>query len=292
VRILVTGASGFSGSALSRTLLAQGHHVFAAVGRGVGRLEPGEGAGRLEVLPGDLSADLALPTRLDAIVHAAARSPAPGVTPQDLQRDNVIATRRIVEHAVRAAVPKVIFFSSLSLYGRINAPVVDEDTPVTEPDQYGITKRVGEEMLAATGDALHSLSIRLPGVIGRRPVRNWLANVLAAAREGAEITIYNPEARFNNAVHVSDLGRWIAALLQRTWQGHDAVTIAAAGDIPVGEAVRDLVRAFGNRSAIRVDPARKASFLVSSERARLRYGYRPMHIAEMLRVFAEENREP
>ena len=290
MHVLVTGAGGFSGAEITLGLLRRGHRVTAVVGSTRGRLSAGaEQLGALSVITGDLSLDITLPDGLDAIVHAAARSPMPGVTIDGLVRDNVLATQRLVLLAKRLGVRKFVYFSSLSIYGRIETPIVDEATPVLDPDAYGQTKRLGEELVVAGSDSLASLAIRLPGVIGRGSVRNWLTNVLVAAREGREIAVFNPDAPFNNAVHVADLCRFACDLMEREWKGFDAVTIGAAGQTTVGEAVRLLVSAFGGRSRVRNEPAPKRSYLISSARACDRYGYHPMEITEMLRRFAAEN---
>lgn len=268
-------------------LLRQGHSVTACLGSTRGRLPPATPG--LREIHGDLAGGLPLPHPIDAIVHAAARSPAPGVSPEDMHRSNVIGTRNVVEHAKHAGARFFIYLSSLSIYGRIDAAVVDEATPIQDPDPYGISKRLGEELLAAEQASLRSLSIRLPGVIGPRSVRNWLTHVLDSAREGRDISVYNPDAPFNNAAHVSDLAQFVCNLLNQDWRGHDVVTIGAAGRTTVGEAVRLLVDAFGGTSRIRVEVVPKRSFLISSARACECYGYRPMEITKMLKRFATEN---
>lgn len=290
MHVLVTGAGGFSGAELTAALLACGHRVTAASGSNRGRLREGtERLGQLSIVMGDLSGDLILPDKIDAVVHTAARSPLPGIKTADLVRDNVQATRNLVLYAKRAGVSRFIYFSSISIYGRIEAPVVDELTPIHDPDAYGLTKRMGEELLAVEPGSFCSLTIRLPGIIGVGSVRNWLTEVLTAAREGREISVFNPEAPFNNAVHIADLVRFTLGMLDREWDGADVVTLGAAGQIAVGDAVQLLVDAFGSRSRIRYETTQKRSFLISSARARDRYGYDPMEISDMLRLFASEN---
>ena len=290
MHVLVTGAGGFSGAEVVLGLLARGHRVTAVVRSGRGRLPENAGsAGELTVLAGDLSVDLALPVKIDAIVHAAGRSPGRGVTAEEMVRDNVLATKRLVLHARNAGVRKFVLFSSLSVYGRIETSVVDENTPVREPYIYGQTKRQAEELVAAKENAFSSLALRLPGIIGRGSVRNWLTNLQAAAREGRDITVFNPDTPFNNAVHVADLTRFISGLLERDWQGADAVTVGAAGEIAVGDAVQLLVNACGGRSRIRREQSSARGFVVSSARARERHGYEAMDIRAMLLQFAAEN---
>jgi UDP-glucose 4-epimerase len=290
VEIVVTGAGGFSGSHLVATLLARGHKVTAVVGRSRGRLDPALDCNpSLTVVAGDLAGTLPLPARIEAIVHAAARSPAPGVQDADMARDNVTATTRLIGYAREAGATTFIYLSSLSIYGDIAGPVVDETTPIVNPNVYGLTKYAGETMLREA--PLRSLSIRLPGVIGRGSVRNWLTDVLNTAKYGRTITIYNPDNKFNNAVHINDLCGFVTNLVECTeWSGHDAVSVGAAGTTTVRRAVETIIQTLGSHSPIEVKEACKPGFTISIERAGTIYGYAPMEIESMIRRFAMENR--
>lgn len=290
MHVLVTGAGGFSGAEITSALLRCGHHVTACVGSALGRLAPDvEKHGRLTIITGDLAGSIRLPARVEAIVHTAARSPLAGVTTDNLVRDNVFVTQRLIKYAKEAGAHTFIYFSSLSIYGQIDASIVDETTPVRDPDIYGMTKRLGEELLSEQKSSMRSLAIRLPGIIGRGSVRNWLTKVLAAARDGSEVVIFNPDALFNNAVHVADLGRFTCNLLDQEWQGFDVVTIGASGEMTVGAVVRFIVDAFGGQTEIRIRAGSERSFLISSVHAHEKYGYHPADITGMLHRFVAEN---
>ena len=291
MEVVVTGAGGFSGSHLVATLLARGHRVTAIVGRTRGRLDLAlDRNPRLTVVAGDLVEALPLPTRIGAIVHAAARSPAPGVRDADIIRDNVTATTRLIRYAREAGATTFVYLSSLSIYGDIAGPVVDETTPIVNPTLYGVTKYQGEAIVREA--PLRSLSIRLPGVIGRASVRNWLTGVVHAAKHGQTIALYNPEGLFNNAIHIDDLCRFTAHLVEHIgWNGHDAVTVGAAGLTTVRRAVETIIQTLGSRSPIVVKEATTPGFTISIERATTVYGYAPMEIESMIRQFANENRD-
>jgi nucleoside-diphosphate-sugar epimerase len=291
VEIVVTGAGGFSGSHIVGTLLARGHMVTAVVGRSRGRLDAALDCNpALTVVSGDLAGTLPLPTRTEAIVHAAARSPAPGVRDAEMMRDNVTATARLIRYAREAGATTFIFLSSLSIYGNIVGPVVDETTSIVNPNVYGVTKYAGERMLRET--PFRSLSIRLPGVLGRASVRNWLTGVLHAAKHGDTIALYNPENKFNNAIHINDLCGFAADIIENTrWSGHDAVTVSAAGMTTVRRAVETIIHTLRSQSPIEIKDAPVPGFTISIERARTLYGYAPMDIESTIRQFARENRD-
>jgi nucleoside-diphosphate-sugar epimerase len=290
--ILVTGAGGFSGSHVAVALRDRGYDVVAVAGRrGKGRLEGVIGhPSRFTIVCGDLADDgFELPQGVQAVVHAAATSPAPGVTDADMVRDNVVATRRLLAQAETAGVTTFIYLSSLSIHGEVTGTELDETTPIVNPDTYGLTKLLGERMLAALAPKMRGLAIRLPGVLGRDSVRNWLTEVLAAARDGRDITVFNAAAPFNNAAHVDDLAAFVAhAIADQSWRGFAAVPVGAGGMTSVGEAVAILVDGAGARSRILDRGTRRPCFTISSEAALAR-GYRPQEITAMLRRFVAEN---
>jgi nucleoside-diphosphate-sugar epimerase len=291
-RILVTGAGGFSGSHVAVALRDRGYDVVAVAGRrGIGRLEGAIGhPSRFTVVCGDLADnEFELPQGVQAVVHAAATSPAPGVTDDDMVRDNVVATRRLLAHAATAGVATFIFLSSLSIHGEVKGTELDETTPIVNPDIYGLTKLLGERMLAALAPKMRGLAIRLPGVLGRGSVRNWLTEVFAAARDGRDIPVFNVAAPFNNAVHVDDLAAFAAhAIDDQSWRGFAALPIGAGGTTTVGEAVAILADGADARSRILDKGTRRPCFTISSQTALAR-GYRPQEITAMLRRFVAEN---
>jgi len=286
--VVVTGAGGFSGSHVVRALAAAGHRITAVTGRTLGRFDTSLRG--VNAITGDLAGDLPLPRKIDAIVHTAALSPAPGITDADMVHANQAGTERLAAYAHDAGAHAFIYLSSLSIYGKISVPVVDETTPIVDPDVYGVTKYKGELALRRTPGSMRSLSIRLPGVLGRHSVRNWLTTVVARAKADQDISIYGADQPFNNAAHIDDICRFVDALLQRGWNGHDAVTIGAAGETTVGRAVDIVVRTLASRSRVLAQPPR-TNFLISSQHARTQYGYAPMDIEAMLTLFAQSNRD-
>jgi nucleoside-diphosphate-sugar epimerase len=282
VRVLLTGAGGFSGRFLARHLAEQGHDVVPVLRRPPQGPELG-----IPYCIADLSGVDPLPRGCEAVIHAAATSPMPGVGDADMQRDNVVATERLIAHALADGARRFIFFSSLSLYGRIDVARVDEATPFHDAEFYGRTKQQGEAMLAAAG-RLPTLALRLPAVVGPGAKRNWPASVVERIRQEQTVSIFNPEAPFNNAVHIADLAALVTGLLARDWSGFDAVTLGAAGSLSIRGVVEHLARGSGRTARIEIRAAAGSSFTVSSERAKTRYGYAPMEIGAMMERFARE----
>ena len=289
MRIMVTGAGGFVGGALAARLADQGHQVVAHYRRPPATTDP-----RLSVAVADLAA--APPSvggRIDLVVHAAAAAAADhepgGGDPDRYLRDNVLAAQNLAAWAVGGQVGAILMLSSLSVYGVISGDKVAPESPIDGPGLYGASKLFAERVLAADSGGVPMIAARLPGVIGPAPPRNWLSGVLAKLRAGAEVTIFNPEAPFNNAVHVDDLAAWAGHLAGTPWRGSHVVTLGAAAPLTVAEVVARLRAALASAAPIVTRPAPRPSFQISIAAAE-GFGFRPMTMAAMLDQFVSENR--
>jgi UDP-glucose 4-epimerase len=283
MRVLVTGASGCLGRFVAADLAARGFDVLALYRSGP---DPGSAPAGMHWQRGDLADVDRLPDSYDAVVHAAATSPAPGVTIDRIVRDNVEGTRGLILQAQSAGAHSFIFCSSMNVYGTVGETEVDEKTPIRDPDTYGMTKLIGERLLAASD--LSTISLRLPAVIGPGAKRNFLATAAARFQAGAPVTISNPDSNYNNAVHCADISALVARLLQAGWKGHDVLVLGAGGQTTVRGAVEHLREQLGSRSPIEIRPPSKSPFSLSSKRAIELYGYAPMKIGAMLERFAAE----
>ena len=122
MRILVTGASGFVGGR------------FMARCRGRSGLSL-HGVGRRPLADPDYTAhDLATPFDVpftpDVVIHAAARA-TPWARLLDYERDNVEATRQVIDFCTRRDLPRLVYVSSSSVYYRSGHQLgLTEDSPI------------------------------------------------------------------------------------------------------------------------------------------------------------------
>lgn len=289
--VLLTGASSFVGSHAANHLLDCGHRVIGTY-RTAGKTIDGLGRrSDLDLISLDLGRAedfYKLPRAVDAIVHTAAVSVAGDAGIDAMLECNVIGTRNLLRYALSARAGRLIYMSSLSVHGDISHPVVDENTPMKIPDLYGTTKYLGERMIAGTADQLPAVAIRLPGVLGSGAHRAWLPNIVCRALSGQDVAIYNPEAPFNNAVHVDDLGRFVAQLLKADFEGFHTVPIAAKDAMSVRDVVQFLLNELGSDVAVTVTAPQQPGFTISSQSACREFGYEPQTMEDMLRRYAKD----
>lgn len=142
-RILVTGASGFVGSAFLERHAARDDLLLHGVGR--------RALTRPDYTAADLSRPFEIPFRPDVVIHAAARS-SPWGSPQDYRRHNVDATREVLAWCRRNGLPRVVYVSSSSVFYRDTDQFdITEDSPIGPRfvNDYAATKYAGEALVAA-----------------------------------------------------------------------------------------------------------------------------------------------
>lgn len=185
--IAVTGADGFVGRALCRTLAAKGETVrpvsrdaaCADVYRSFGLDTPDP------VVVGDIGADTDWGTALegvDAVIHLAARVHVMTETEADplavFRAVNTEGTRRLAESAAAAVVRRVVLISTIKVNGESTtgrAPFREDDPPAPR-DPYAVSKFEAERALfdVAAATSLEAVVVRPPLVYGPGAAGNLL----------------------------------------------------------------------------------------------------------------------
>jgi nucleoside-diphosphate-sugar epimerase len=152
VRVLVTGATGFTGGHLATTLAARGRTVRALVRdrtRGAALASAG-----VELADGDIRdrADLAAAVAgVDIVYHIAATYREAGIAAAIYREVNAIAPARVVEAAAAAGVKRVVHCSTVGVHGDIDRPPANEEAPLRPGDVYQKTKLEGERLAREAG---------------------------------------------------------------------------------------------------------------------------------------------
>jgi dihydroflavonol-4-reductase len=143
MKALVSGATGFVGSAVARTLTAAGWTVRALVRERSDRRNL-EGVSH-EVAVGDLCNVRSLAAAVeacDAVFHVAADYRLWAPDPRTLYRTNIEGTQNLLSAAWSAGVQRIVYTSSVATLGlRAGGVPADEDTPSSLGDMVGHYKR-------------------------------------------------------------------------------------------------------------------------------------------------------
>jgi dihydroflavonol-4-reductase len=192
-RLLVTGATGFVGRHLVRTLGDRGGTALRlAVRHGTIADLPEPARGCSELVHGDLTDPAGLPALcagVEAVLHVAALMPnRPGhkATAEDLRRINTEATLALAEAAAAAGVRRFVFVSSTAAMGAPTSDRIDETAPCRPTNPYGESKWRAEQGLLELGarTGLQVVIIRPCVVAGEGQYGGELLRMFQLCRKG------------------------------------------------------------------------------------------------------------
>jgi UDP-glucose 4-epimerase len=293
MKILVTGGSGFIGSHVVDKAVAAGHQVRVLDIRPSPWLN-GDG----EMAIGDVTRfdEVAHAARgCDAIVHLAAVADVDEVAraPVATQAVNAQGTLAVLEAARAVGAGRVVYASTIWVYGEESGGDATEDSPIGPPRHFYTATKLAGELYCRSYTELFGVEhtiLRFGIPYGPRARE---AAVLPAfvirARAGEPITIAGTGGQARRFVYVEDLADGVVAALapaaaNRVYNlvGDESVTVREIADL-VRELVRPVDIVYGEE--------RKADFAggaVSGERAARELGWRPTtRFAEGARRYLE-----
>ena len=174
--ILVTGASGFVGSAIANAARAAGHRVRVLVRGSSPRTNL---ALEDEVIVGDICDRASLRAALQGaryLAHAAADYRLWAPVPDEIIRTNVEGTRCVMEEALQAGVERIVYTSSVATIEPRDGAAADERRPLPESKAIGaykkskvLAERLVEDMVRQRG--LPAVIVNPSTPIGPRDVK-------------------------------------------------------------------------------------------------------------------------
>lgn len=266
MKVLVTGASGFTGSHLVKALEEKNHSVVGLV-RNSSNLDRLSGC-QLQLVYGDITDHDALKTAMSGVewvFHTAAYVELGLVDSVYMERVNVEGTRAVLEVAQAAGVSKLVYCSTIGVFGDTQGQVIDETFQRTQTDfssAYDRTKYQAQQLVDQFADqGLPVVSILPSGIFGADDPH--FGPVLQQFLKGG-LKLWAGGDRITGIVHVDDL---VAAMILAAQTGKTGeYYIISAGDlstrqmfellsgetgIPVpGEAPKILVRLVDRKSVV------------------------------------------
>jgi nucleoside-diphosphate-sugar epimerase len=265
MKVVVTGAAGFIGSHLSERLLGEGHEVtgldcftdYYAREIKERNLEPLRRSKRFRLVEERVQdADLArVLDGAEHVYHLAAQAGVRASWGREFSHyteHNVLATQRLLEAALAAGRPRIVYASSSSVYGEAATLPLREDGPCQPLSPYGVTKLAAEHLcvLYHRNFGLPTASLRFFTVYGPRQRPDMAFNrFLKAARDGKPITVFGDGTQTRDFTYVDDI---VAAVRQAALSGRPGSVYNVGGGerVALNEVLRLIETVTGQRLEI------------------------------------------
>jgi dihydroflavonol-4-reductase len=246
---LVTGASGFVGSAIAEALRTSGRCKVVAFVRSSSprtNLDP-----RDAVVIGDLNDRASIAAALKGVrflFHAAADYRLWARDPEEIVRNNVGGTRLIMEEALKAGVERIVYTSSVATLKFADGATAAEENPLAEDAAIGAYKRskvAAERLVEAMvkRDGLPAVIVLPSTPIGPRDVRPTpTGRVVLEAASGRMPGFVDTGL---NLAHVDDVAAGHLAALERGRIGERY--ILGGENVLLADMLADIAQLVGRR---------------------------------------------
>lgn len=249
MKVLVTGATGFVGSHLVKTLLDKGIDVTGTVRSGSTGSVRVQGAEYVSIEdPYSPQSWGRLLGTTDAVVHLIAKTHSSDISDKKAlplyRKINVGITEALLEASRKQGVKQFVYLSSIKAVGEGKGSPYSEDSPCQPEDAYGISKREAELLVLDT-PGLRSAILRPPLVYGPGVKGNFL-KILNAVGRGIPL----PFGSLNNArsmLYVGNLADAISCCLTSGIEEQKIFHVADANPVSTKCLVREIARGLGKK---------------------------------------------
>src|SRR6266478_6192182 len=261
MNILTTGGAGFIGSHMAERLVTDGHHVVVVDNEATGRAENVPSGAHY--VRGDVTDQACLEdifaSGLDAVFHVAGQvSLIRSFTdPQVDLRTNIGGTVNVLQLCLKYRVPRLLYASSMTVYGSTDVLPTPEGTPCRPSSYYGITKYAAERYVHTTAErvdlnsAFQVTSFRMYNVYGPRqaldnPYQGVLGIFIGNILRDEPLTIFGDGEQSRDFVYIDDVvDAWVAAIEKPAAYGQ-VLNLGSGCRMSINELADRVLAAFGS----------------------------------------------
>jgi UDP-glucose 4-epimerase len=197
MKILVTGGAGFIGSYLVDRLIAEGNEVIVLDNMSAGRYKNEKAV----FVKADLLDKLDLP-KVDEIWHLAANPEVRVGDPDIHEKQNVLATKNILEWMNKNNVKKIYFTSTSTVYGDAQTPT-PEEYELKPISSYGKSKMQAEQAIINSG--MKYVIFRFANVVGARSGHGVIFDFVQKLKNNPnELEILGDGKQNKSYIHIND----------------------------------------------------------------------------------------
>ena len=219
----------------------------------------------------DLTKKIKLNLKPDIVIHCA------GVNKSFDKSDNykknfdsnILMVKNIINYSNENNVKKVFFLSSIDVYGLVKKKIISEKDIHNKSNYYGKSKLLSEKLIMDKNNFFKSISLRIPGTLNYEFKKNQplLMNIIQKIILRKEISIFNPQNKFNNILDTYELFKILSFLIKKKIYKNDVYNLSSSYPLSFISIIKIIEKKLDINAIIHQEfKIKKKSFLISHKK--------------------------
>lgn len=273
MNILITGANGYVGKALSERLRIDNNLFYIKNATSFSFKDDTIYLNLLDSSQVEELCNHAL--NIDIIIHTASKMASPEtIDDMSILYDNIKIYENLTKIAKYCNPKKIINFSSMAVYPNIDGEYTEESVinPSTNGDAfYGLSKVCGENILnfSLRGSSTKIIHLRVGQIYSDEMADNRLYKVMKKElEEKNQITVYGNGERVSNFIHMDTLLEIIGFFIKIEWDNSRGIYNIGENNYSYDEFAKMIIEKYGNKESIiiRNEMGAKSKFILNTNK--------------------------
>jgi|TARA_Y100000294_G_scaffold177963_1_gene205946 nucleoside-diphosphate-sugar epimerase len=267
MRILITGSNGVVGKEIVNLLSKdKKNELYLLTNKKIKKNKK-----KIKLFYQDLTKPINYKFKIDIIIHCAAKNPLSksGNSSSNIYSSNIKMTRNLIKFSNNNFVKKIIFLSAMDVYGLISNRVLHENQKPSNPNLYGKSKSLSEQLFCERKNRFKTICLRIPGAFTSDLTRNrpLIITLLKKISNNENVYAYNLNKKFNNIIDAYEITKFIKLILRKKIQSK-IYNFSASKPIKFIEVIKLMKKIFKSKSSIIKKNSGKNSFIISNKKIR------------------------
>ncbi len=286
MNLLITGSGTLLGRNVSLEAAKKKFNVFASYRKSYPKHLK---KNKISILKLDLSKKFYLNFKVDCLIHCASAIPSENLSEKTIMITNYYGFKKLALQAIKNGCKKIIFISTMSVYGKLNTCKIDLNTKIRPVDAYGRSKFKSEQYLVKLSKQrkIDYFILRLPAIVGINSDYNFISKALKKIKNNEPLVYSNPNLKFNNFIHVKNLTEIIIKLVR--FQGSRVLNVASNSPIKLKNIVQQMYKFEKKKNIALIQKSKKAGFNIKINNF-LKKNFNIFSTKKTLKLFLIDNR--
>ena len=268
MKVMLTGVNGIVGKEMANQLIKNKEYELFLLSNS--KINIKNKKKKIKLLKQDLTKPIRFQLKTDVIIHCASKTPLSkvGGDMKAIYKKNIKITKNLIKFSNKNNVKKIIFLSSMNVYGLVKKKIVTENFIPNKPCLYGKSKFFSEKLFNKKKNKFKTISLRIPGVFTLDLSRNQplMINMLKKIMNNETVYAYNLNSDFNNITDTHEIVKLIDIILKKKKIKTSIYNFSASKPIKVIDVINLIKRIFKSRSKVIQKKLNKSSFVISNKK--------------------------